>query len=227
MKRLKKQPPAKQFYIRLVGIALLILCCTVLINAFKARSLSSSLSVLSRLTGLTMNHSVTIVQPEMTVDLLTPNKYSRPQIALDEVNAIVIHYVGNAGSTAQANRDYFESLRETGTTSASSHFVVDTDGSIIQCIPLNEISYASNNRNRDTISIEVCHPDESGKFTSDSVDALEQLVSWLLDKYNLEKDDIIRHYDVTGKICPKYYVEHEDAWEALKDDIWSYYKKHK
>ena len=32
-------------------------------------------------------------------------------------------------------------------------------------------------------------------------------------------DDVIRHYDVSGKECPKFYVEHEDAWTALKEDI--------
>ena len=30
---------------------------------------------------------------------------------------------------------------------------------------------------------------------------------------------MIRHYDVTGKICPKYFVEHEDAWEQFKADV--------
>ena len=35
----------------------------------------------------------------------------------------------------------------------------------------------------------------------------------------LDTDDVIRHYDVTGKLCPLYYVEHEDAWEKLRADI--------
>ena len=38
----------------------------------------------------------------------------------------------------------------------------------------------------------------------------------------METDDIIRHYDVTGKNCPKYYVEYESAWEALKMDVRKY-----
>jgi N-acetylmuramoyl-L-alanine amidase len=48
--------------------------------------------------------------------LLTPNKYSRPQNKLTDVKGIVIHYVGNAGSKAVANRNYFESLKDTGKT---------------------------------------------------------------------------------------------------------------
>ena len=227
MKKRNNQKPARQFYKRLASIALLIFCCAILLNAFKARSLTASLSVLGRVSGMHSARTATVAQPEITVDLLTPNTYSRPQKALTQVNSIVIHYVGNAGSTATANRDYFENLRHTGTTSASSHFVVGIDGSIVQCVPLDEISYASNHRNRDTISIEVCHPDDSGKFSSDTIASLTKLVGWLLDVYDLEKDDVIRHYDVTGKVCPKYYVEHEDAWENLKQKFWDYYQKHK
>ena len=65
--------------------------------------------------------------------------------------------------TAQANRNYFESLSsgEEGTY-ASSHFIVGLEGEVLQCIPLTEIAYASNIRNADTVAIEVCHPDETG-----------------------------------------------------------------
>ena len=38
-------------------------------------------------------------------------------------------------------------------------------------------------------------------------------------KFDLSQEDVIRHYDVTGKICPKYFVEHEDAWEEFRDNV--------
>ncbi|MCC8181860.1 MAG: peptidoglycan recognition protein family protein [Clostridiales bacterium] len=155
----------------------------------------------------------------VTVDLLTVNEYSRPGIALERVNGIVIHYVGNPGTTAQANRNYFESLAETGETHASSHFVIGLEGEIIQCVPLDEIAYCSNDRNSDTISIECCHPGEDGAFTQETYDSLVKLVTFLADYYELDRDQVIRHYDVTGKLCPLYYVEHEDAWEQFKDDV--------
>ena len=41
-------------------------------------------------------------------------------------------------------------------------------------------------------------------------------------KFNLTMDNVIRHYDVTGKDCPKYFVEHEDAWNAFKEDVAKY-----
>lgn len=155
----------------------------------------------------------------ITVDLIPLNEYSRPGVALDCVNAIVIHYTGNPGSTAQQNRDYFASLAESGEESVSSHFVIGMDGAIIQCIPLDEKSYCTNHRNSDTISIECCHPDDSGEFTPETREALVKLVRYLVNGYGLDEEGIIRHYDVTGKCCPRFYVEHEDEWEALKADI--------
>ena len=93
------------------------------------------------------------------------------------------------------------------------------DGEIIQCVPTWEIAYASNERNADTVSIEVCHPDETGKFTDATYRSLVQLTAWLCVKFDLKEDQIIRHYDVTGKNCPKYFVEDEAAWEKFREDV--------
>lgn len=157
--------------------------------------------------------------PELNVDLLDVNEYSRPAIALPEVRGIVVHYTANPGSSAKANRDYFNGLKDTHTTKASSHFVIGLDGEIIQCIPSSEISYASNDRNKDTLSIECCHPDDTGQFNDSTYQSLVQLTGWLCSRFGLTSQDVIRHYDVTGKICPKYFVEHEDAWEQFKSDV--------
>lgn len=149
------------------------------------------------------------------VQIIDVDGAARRGVELEELNSIVIHYIGNPGTTAQQNRDYFNSAG----SEVSAHFVVGLNGEIIQCVPLDEKSSASNERNRDTISIEVCHPDETGAFTQASYDSLIRLVAWICDASGLDETDIIRHYDVTGKICPKYYVEHEDAWEQLKRDV--------
>lgn len=136
---------------------------------------------------------------------------SRNGRAIDEVNNIVIHYVGNPGTTAQQNHDYFSNP---GTT-VNSHFLVGLDGEVIQCIPLYERSSASNWRNKDTISIEVCHPDISGEFNEETEKRLVELTAWLCKICKLDSDDVIRHYDITGKLCPLYYVQNESEWEAL------------
>mgnify|MGYP000975940121 CR=1 FL=1 len=152
-------------------------------------------------------------------DYIKPNEYSRPQTELKKVNAIVIHYTANPGTSAKNNRSYFEGLAQSHATKASSHFIIGLKGEILQCIPLNEISYASNERNSDTISIECCHPDETGKFNDKTYDSLIALAGRLCVEYDLKADDIIRHYDITQKKCPLYYVEHEDAWKQMKKDI--------
>ena len=157
--------------------------------------------------------------PKLNVDLLSVNEYSRPGIALAQVRGIVIHYTANPGSSAKANRDYFEGLKDAQTTKASSHFIIGLDGEIIQCIPSTEISYASNDRNKDTLSIECCHPDETGQFNASTYQSMVDLTGWLCQRFGLTSQDVIRHYDVTGKLCPKYFVEHEDAWEQFRADV--------
>lgn len=136
-----------------------------------------------------------------------------------KINGIVIHYTANPKSTAKQNRDYFEGLKDSHETKASSHFVVGIKGEIVQCIPSSEISYASNSRNSDTLSIECCHKDKSGKFTKETYQSLVELVGWLCQRFGLTSEQVIRHYDVTGKNCPKYFVEHEDEWEQFKKDV--------
>lgn len=181
--------------------------------------------VTKKLTGRKQVDPADVAVPEyVNVNLLTPNEYSRPQIPLEKVNGIVVHYVANPCSTALENRNYFEGLKDqTGskTTSVSSHFVIGLEGEVVQCVPLNEVAYASNNRNSDTISIECCHPDDSGEFTSATYESLVRLTRWLMEEYGLDTSQVIRHYDVTGKLCPKAFVEHPEEWErflrALKE----------
>ena len=127
-------------------------------------------------------------------DLLTVNPWSRPGTPLEKVDGVVIHYVGNPSTTAQANRNYFESL--------------------------TEIAYASNIRNDDTVAIEVCHPDETGEFSPVTYQRVVELTAWLCRTFGLDPEtDVIRHYDVTEKLCPLYYVEHPEAWDAFRADV--------
>lgn len=163
------------------------------------------------------------------VQLLDPNPYSRPETPLTEIRGIVVHYTANPGTTAQQNRNYFNSLaRQNGesATSVSSHFIIGLDGEVIQCIPLSEISYASNDRNSDTISIECCHPDSDGRFTDATYQSLVKLCAWLTQELELPESSIIRHYDVSGKLCPLYYVENESLWNDFRDEVKAYRKKY-
>lgn len=166
-------------------------------------------------------------RPEIEVNLLTPNPYSRPGIETGKITGIVVHYTANPGATAMNNRDYFESLKDTHETKVSSNFVVGLDGEIVQCVPTWEVAYASNNRNNDTVSIECCHPDETGKFNDETYESVVELCAWLCLKFDLNETDVIRHYDVTGKNCPKYFVENEEAWEQFRSDVGEKLKTYK
>ena len=158
-------------------------------------------------------------RPDIDVELLTVNPYSRPGTETKKITGVVVHYTANPGATAMDNRNYFENLKDSHETKVSSNFVVGLEGEIVQCVPTWEEAYASNSRNIDTVSIECCHPDESGKFNDKTYQSMVELSAWLCLKFDLDENDVIRHYDVTGKDCPKYFVENEKAWERFRKDV--------
>ncbi|MBE6921734.1 MAG: N-acetylmuramoyl-L-alanine amidase [Ruminococcaceae bacterium] len=149
------------------------------------------------------------------VQIIQVDGLSRRGEKLEDIRNIVIHYVGNPGTTAQQNHDWYENPQ----SEVSSHFLIGLEGEIIQCIPLDEFSSATNHRNKDTISVEVCHPDESGRFNDAAYSSLVRLTVWLLENTGLKPEDVIRHYDVTGKECPRYFVRNEDSWRLFLQDV--------
>lgn len=201
----------------LIGVLCLIVIL-LLIVAVTRHNTSASVRTSAEIS----EESIEAHTPDYEVDLLTVNEYSRPGISLEEVNGIVIHYTANPGTSAEANRDYFEGLKGSHVTKASAHFIVGLEGEIVQCIPTAEIAYASNDRNSDTLSIECCYENEDGSFNQETYDSVILLTAWLCAKFGLTSDDVIRHYDITGKMCPVYYVENPDAWEQFKEDVDAY-----
>lgn len=152
--------------------------------------------------------------------LLSINPYSRPGEKQQSVKQIVVHWVGNAGSSALGNRNYFESLKSKGIY-ASSQYIVGLKGEIIRCIPENEVAYHAGNRtvNRNSIGIETCHPDWSGKFADSTYQSLVALCVDICRRYGISVNQIIRHYDVTGKDCPRYYVQNPKEWIQFKNEV--------
>lgn len=156
---------------------------------------------------------------EIQQKLLTINPYSRSGKKIGPIKNVVIHWVGNAGSSAIANRNYFESLKDKKTY-ASSHYIIGLEGEIIQCVPETEIAYHGNSANSYSIGIENCHPDWEGKFNDKTYAALVELCTDLCKRYDLDPTiALIRHYDVTKKDCPHYYVQNSQAWVNLKQDV--------
>lgn len=130
--------------------------------------------------------------------------HNRPGTKRGKTTAIAVHWVGNPGSTAMANRNYFN----TTDREVSSNYIVGLQGEILCCIPDEEISWCTNQANSYSVSIETCHPDATGKYNEATYTSLVELTASLCKKYDLnpQSGGIIRHYDVTGKICPKWFV---------------------
>ena len=122
-------------------------------------------------------------------------------IAKAQINDIVVHYVGNPRTNAQQNRDFYNQQD----SDVCSHFVIGLEGEIIMCVPLTEKSASSNDRNRDTISI---------RRQSARAAKMRRRKS-----FNLSTDHVIRHYEVTGKECPMYYVRNPEKWDQFKEDL--------
>lgn len=213
----RERRAVKKYRLIRIGVLLLFLLTVVLLLRSCIRKVRGTDSMSSDYGTVNVDAS----EPVIDVQLLDVNPYSRPGTTIDEIHGIVIHYTANPGSTAQENRDYFNGLKDSHETEASSNFVVGLEGEIIQCVPTWEMAYASNERNADTVSIECCHPDDTGKFTKETYQSMVQLTAWLCKKYNLNEDQVIRHYDVTGKICPNPYVYNEgkSTWDTFKKAI--------
>ena len=172
-------------------------------------------------------------------DMLTVNPFSRPGKKLVGVISVVIHWVENPGTTAKQNRNYFESLKTQSLDNpkarfASAHFIVGISGEIIQCIPSEEMAYHVGAKtykpeakgrlghypNNRTIGIELCHPTADGQFSAETLLAAEELCALLCIQFDLNPfRDIWTHYGITGKYCPKWFVDHPEKFEDFKKDV--------
>jgi len=169
--------------------------------------------------------------------MLTVNQFSRRGTKLTGVKAIVIHWVANPGSTALQNRNYFESLKNQSTDFearyASAHFIVGIDGEIIQCVPCDEMAYhvgaksytsdaisrLGNYPNDCTIGVELCHPADDGRFSPSTLLTAAELCALLCIQFGLDPiQDIWTHHGITGKNCPKWFVDHPEKFESFKRD---------
>ena len=131
----------------------------------------------------------------------------------EKIRYIVIHYTGSEG-TARDNVNYFNN----GNRGASAHYFVDRSGEIREyCDPAKYYAWHCGGSlesghhplhgkctNRNSIGIEICtHYNGAWIFTAAAVNAAAELTKYLMQKYNVPADRVCRHYDVTGKACPR------------------------
>lgn len=110
-------------------------------------------------------------------------------------------------------------------TYASAHFVMDLNGDIYEMIPLNYVAYTTNSANAYAIGIECATTGTNDHYSDKEYVSMVKLGAWLAQYYGLDpRTDFIRHYDVTQKICPRYFVNNTAKWTQFKLDCYNYMK---
>lgn len=155
---------------------------------------------------------------------------SRPA---SQIKYLVIHYTGNDGDTAEGNGSYFANNR----VSASAHYFVDDD-TVVRSVPDLRIAWAVGGRlwadtadtgggtlygtvtNANSISVELCDTEEDGSYrpSDATLDNAVSLCRALMRKYDIPIERVCRHFDVTGKYCPVYFMD-SVKWAAFKSRL--------
>lgn len=158
----------------------------------------------------------------ITEKIIKVNNYNRPGTA-SKPSRICVHYTGRAGTSADRLALYYANVAagmfpDKPNSWTSTQYIVGLNGEVIRIIPDDEMAYAAANQNVGTIHIEVCYKKSGGEFEAASKTALRELVQELMAKYHIPAEKVVRHYDLTGKYCPAYYVD-ETRWAALHEYI--------
>ena len=194
-----------------------------------ARLMAASVAVSGTVSGGSATTNGTKPSAAATETVSITNGYINKHITFcvgRPLKYIAIHYT--AGSTSRrgsalSTRNVFLSR------SASADFVVD-DEQVVQINPdiRNYYCWAVGDKknpyggggrlygvatNKNTISIEICSSRQSGTtaavpnhagwyFTSKALDKALLLVRYLMRRYGIPKSNVVRHYDISGKLCP-------------------------
>jgi len=162
---------------------------------------------------------------------ITPNKFSRPQIQLKKIKAIVIHYVANTNTSAIANRNFFDNRKDGNSGFGSAHEIIGINGDILVCVPDNEITYncgsktyterclkeLGKNPNYSTYGIECTHIKDDGTMSENTYNTLVERCYDLCKKYKLNSENLWLHKEVVGwKPCHKWFVLNPAEWAKFK-----------
>lgn len=140
------------------------------------------------------------------------------------VRYIVMHYTANNGDTAKNNCDYYHRV---GGLQASAHYFVDEHGAM-QSVREGDTAWHCGARaywhpecrNANSIGIEMCsrkRADGSYYIKPETVANAAALAKDIMQRYGIDSDHVLRHYDVTGKRCPMPWVDDPSQWVAFKD----------
>ena len=145
-----------------------------------------------------------------------------------KVKYIVVHYTAGRNDTAENNGTYF--AREQ--VGASAHYFVD-ETTVVRSVPEDYVAYHCGGnfyyhdkcRNSNSIGVEICCKYANGvySFAPEALERAQELIRQLMEKYGIPIEKVIRHWDVTHKVCPAPFVgEGQAAWEEFKGGLTLY-----
>lgn len=147
-------------------------------------------------------------------NLANPANYTRGRNGA-KIEYLVMHYTANDGDTDEGNGKYFHN----NTPGTSAHYFVDDDSCTLSVPEEDTAHHAGNwNMNLHSIGIEMVSDIVNGKYviSPKTVDNAVILAREIMQKYNIHISHVIRHYDVTKKLCPRPWVEDESLWIDFK-----------
>ena len=140
---------------------------------------------------------------------------------LKNVQYIVVHWTGNEGDTAKNNADFF--AREAVKPPRSAHYFVD-ENEVWNSVPPDRQAWHVGAkryvhpycRNSNSIGVEMCLAGKCYVLRRGTIERTVTLVRELMARYGVPIQNVVRHYDVTGKDCPAPFVEQSSLWDDFK-----------
>lgn len=133
---------------------------------------------------------------------------------------VVVHETDNESPTADAEGHY-NYWNSDPNAQTSAHFVVDEN----KAIQLGEFNwrmwhcgekYNPNIGNFNTIAVEIC---VNGNYMKARQNAIELIKDYILPKTGIPVSNLIRHFDVTGKTCPRKMINNPSLWKDFINQV--------
>lgn len=162
-------------------------------------------------------------------ELLTKINYRAAHRSFDDIDYITVHYTATPGDTAKGECQAFLDVYR----AASAHYFVDGGGAW-RCVMDRDISWHCGNdiyyhdlcRNSNSIGIEMCclkgDPsnassayDSDWYFSEQTMENTAKLVRELMMRYGIPLENVVRHNDISHKVCPAPFVNDFSAWQKF------------
>lgn len=164
------------------------------------------------------------------------------------IEFIVIHYTAGVSSSGKSDENVASWFARSTTKAASDYIVDDDSATQFNGDVRNRYAWHCGGSkyktkggslhgvctNANSIGVELCSSNRTGKvtaandnnwyFTDATINNAVDLVKMLMAEYGIDADHVVRHYDVTGKLCPGIIgwnadSGNEEAWISFKERL--------